>query len=98
MRAFPFSGSTDPLADFGKGSAAVGKVHAKPGTGVSYNTATGQYFLATQALAGYIEGQNDHLIEFMIAVNNGTMPKINDIFPIFEDFAQMTVVMYDQSK
>lgn len=96
--SLPILGIDGSLADFGKGSTAVGKVHAKPGTGVSYNTATGQFFLATQALAGYIEGQNGHLIEFMIAVNNGTMPKINDIFPIFEDFAQMTVVMYDKSK
>ena len=97
-QALPILGLDGNLADVSKDSIAVGKVYAKPGTGISLNAATGQFFLTTQALAGYIEGQNGHLIEFSIAVNNGEMPKIEDIFPIFDDFGQMTVIMYERSK
>lgn len=98
MEALPILGVDGSLEDFGKGSAAVGKVFAKPGTGVSYNLSREKFFLNTQALAGYIEGENGHLIEYMIAVNNGTMPAIEDIFPIFEDFAQLSAIIYEESK
>ena len=86
--AFPFSGSTDPWRISVKVYGSRKSPCEAWNRGLLYNTATGQYFLATLALVGYIEGRNDHLIEFMIAVNNGTMPKINDIFPIFEDFGK----------
>lgn len=95
-QALPILGKDGSLEDVAKSSSAVGKVHAKPGTGVAFNLATQQFFLTTQALAGYIEGKNGHLIEFSIAVNNGIMPQITDIFPIFEDEGQMTVIMYEQ--
>lgn len=97
-QSLPILGIDGSLADVSKKSVAAGKVHAKPGTGVLYNSAVRQFFLTTQALAGYIEGQNGHLIEFSIAVNNASMPTIEDIFPIFEDLGQMTVVIYEQSK
>ena len=93
--ALPILGVDGSLEDFGKGTEAVGKVHAKTGTGVSFNLATNEFFLITQALAGYIDGKNGHLIEFMIVVNNAQSPLIADIFPIFEDEGQMTGVIYD---
>lgn len=95
--ALPILGVDGSLEDFGKNSSAAGKVRAKTGTGVTFNAATNEFFLTTQTLAGYIEGKNGHLIEFMICVNNGKMPLITDIFPIFEDLSQMTGIIYDQS-
>lgn len=86
------------IEDFGKGSPAAGKVYAKPGTGISFNLATGQYFLTTMALTGYIEGKNGHLLEFMFAVNNGNMTVVDDIFPIFDDQCQIAMEFYNLSK
>lgn len=96
-QALPILGVDGSLANVAKGSVAVGKVRAKPGSGVSYNLATEKYFLDAQAFAGYISAKNGQLLAFMIAVNNGAMPTIEDIFPIFDDFGQMTVIIYDQS-
>lgn len=86
------------LEDFAKNTPAVGKVRAKPGTGVSFNLATGQFFLITQALAGYVEGKNGHLYAYMLAINNGKMPTINDIFPIFEDVCQLSSMIYEHTQ
>ncbi len=90
----PIPGVNGSLEDFAKGSPAVGKVYAKTGTGISTNLALNQFFLPTQALTGYIQGKNGHLLEFMIAVNNGNMPKLDDIYAIFEDECQMTAELY----
>ena len=95
--ALPILGVDGSLADVSKSSPAAGKVRAKPGTGIAYNLALRQYFLTTQAFVGYIEGKNGHLIEFMIAVNNGTMPQISDIFRIFDDFGAISTIIYENS-
>ncbi len=97
-QALPILGVDGSLADFGKTTAAVGKVHAKTGTGVAFNLALGKFFLTTQTLAGYIDGKNGHLLLFMVSVNNGSMPTINDVIPIFEDLSQITGVIYDEVK
>lgn len=98
FHALPILGVDGSLEDFGKGTPAVGKVRAKPGSGVSYNLATDKYFLITQAFAGYIEGKNGHLLAYMVAVNNATMPTINDIFPMFEDDSQLSNIIYNLSE
>ncbi|MBA3720939.1 MAG: D-alanyl-D-alanine carboxypeptidase/D-alanyl-D-alanine-endopeptidase [Parachlamydiaceae bacterium] len=98
MNSLPILGVDGSLEDFGKTTNAVGKVYAKTGTGVSYNLATNKYFLTTQALGGYIEGKNGQLILYMLAVNNGQMPTIEDIFPIFEDLCQVSSVIYELSE
>jgi D-alanyl-D-alanine carboxypeptidase/D-alanyl-D-alanine-endopeptidase (penicillin-binding protein 4) len=97
-KAFPILGVDGSLEDFGKNTPAVGKVYAKTGTGISYNFALGQFFLTAQVLAGYFESKSGQLFEFVIAVNNATMPKIDDIFPIFEDEAQMSAEFYNNTK
>lgn len=91
----PILGVDGSLEDFGKGSSAVGKVRAKPGTGVSYNLGTDKFFLITQALTGYIEGRNGHLLAYMVVVNNATMPAIEDIFPMFEDDSRLSNIIYN---
>ncbi|MCE2983051.1 MAG: D-alanyl-D-alanine carboxypeptidase/D-alanyl-D-alanine-endopeptidase [Parachlamydia sp.] len=91
FQALPILGVDGSLADFGKQGQGVGRVHAKTGTGVSYNLALNQLFLTTQALSGYIQGKSNRLIEFMVVVNNAEMPAIEDIFPIFEDVSQAAV-------
>ncbi|CUI15836.1 putative serine-type D-Ala-D-Ala carboxypeptidase [Candidatus Protochlamydia naegleriophila] len=93
--ALPILGVDGSLSNYAKDTPAVGKVRAKTGTGISFNLATQQLFLTTQTLAGYVEGQNGNLIEFMISVNNGQLPTIDDIFPIFEEISQMAVQIYD---
>jgi serine-type D-Ala-D-Ala carboxypeptidase/endopeptidase (penicillin-binding protein 4) len=95
--ALPILGVDGSLADFGKGTQAVGKVRAKPGSGVAYNLATNKYFLITQAFTGYIEGKNGHLLAYMVVVNNATMPTLNDIFPMFEDESLLSTIIYNLS-
>jgi serine-type D-Ala-D-Ala carboxypeptidase/endopeptidase (penicillin-binding protein 4) len=95
---FPILGIDGSIEGFGKGSSAVGKVYAKPGSGIAMNLATNQFFLNAQALAGYIEGKGGHLLEFMIAVNNANMPKLDDIIAIFNDQCQMSIEFYNMSQ
>lgn len=92
--ALPVLGVDGSLEDFAKNTEAAGKVRAKPGTGVGFNAATAKFFLITQALSGYIEGKNGHLFAYMLVVNNGQMPAINDIFSIFEDEGQLSNLIY----
>lgn len=82
---------------FEENTEAVGKVWAKPGTGISLNLATDKLFLTTQALAGYIHGKNGHLFAFMVVVNNGRMAIIDDIFAIFEDQSQISSFLYNHT-
>lgn len=76
----------------------MGKVRAKPGTGVSYNLATDKFFLITQAFGGYVEGKNGRLIAYMVVVENGKMPKVTDVFSFFEDESLISSVIYDHSE
>jgi len=94
----PILGVDGSLEGFAKGSPAVGKVRAKTGTGISYNFATGDYFLTAYALTGFIEGKNGHLLEYMVVVNNGNMVKLEDIYGIIEDECQISAEIYNQSK
>ncbi len=96
--ALPTLGVDGSLEDFAKGAEGANKVHAKPGTGVSFNLATGNFFLITQALAGYIEGKNGHLYAYEVVVNNAEMNKIQDIFAIFEDQGQLSNQIYMHSE
>jgi D-alanyl-D-alanine carboxypeptidase/D-alanyl-D-alanine-endopeptidase (penicillin-binding protein 4) len=95
--ALPILGRDGSLEDFAKNIPAAGKVRAKPGTGVSFNLAEGKFFLITQALGGYVEGKNGHFYAYMLVINNAKMPKINDIFPIFEDLGQLSGMIYNHS-
>lgn len=96
FNALPVLGVDGSLADFAKNTKAVGKVNAKTGTGVSQNLASGEYFLTTQSLSGYIMGANGHLIAFMLAVDNAKMPTIDNVFAFFEDQGQLAAFMYNQ--
>ncbi len=96
--ALPILGVDGSLEDFAKNTKAVGKVRAKPGTGVALNLSTNRFFLITQALGGYIEGKNGHMLAYMVVVNNGSMPTIDDIFPIFEDVSLISSIIYDHSE
>ncbi|MGZ3633101.1 MAG: D-alanyl-D-alanine carboxypeptidase/D-alanyl-D-alanine endopeptidase [Parachlamydiaceae bacterium] len=94
--ALPILGVDGSLQEFGTTLPAAGKVRAKPGTGVSFNLATGKYFLITQVLSGYIEGKNGHLFAYIVAVNNASMPTIEDVFAIFEDESQLSNSIYTE--
>lgn len=96
--ALPILGVDGSLEDFARKSPGAGKVRAKPGTGIAFNLATNKFFLITQALGGYIEGKNGHMLAYMVVVNNGTMPAIDDIFPIFEDVSQLSSMIYEHSR
>jgi D-alanyl-D-alanine carboxypeptidase/D-alanyl-D-alanine-endopeptidase (penicillin-binding protein 4) len=97
MNDLPILGVDGSLEDFAKNTDAVGKVFAKPGTGIAFNAGTGKLFLITQALGGYVKGKNGHIIAYMLAVNNGEMPSIDDVFGIFEDVSQLSSMIYDNS-
>ncbi len=94
----PILGVDGSLEEFGINTPGKGKVHSKPGTGVSYNLADGKLFLTTQALSGYIDGQNGHLWEYYVVVNNGNISTIEDIFPIFEEESLISSILYEHTK
>ncbi|MFA6916123.1 MAG: D-alanyl-D-alanine carboxypeptidase/D-alanyl-D-alanine-endopeptidase [Parachlamydiales bacterium] len=95
--ALPILGVDGSLEDFGKNTPAVGKVRAKPGTGVSINLATQRLFLITQALAGYVEGKNGHLYAYIVVTNNADMSTIEDVFAMFEDDSQLSNLIYEHT-
>jgi D-alanyl-D-alanine carboxypeptidase/D-alanyl-D-alanine-endopeptidase (penicillin-binding protein 4) len=95
--ALPILGVDGSLEDFAKHSPGAGKVRAKTGTGAAFNLATKKFFLITQALAGYIEGKNGHLLAYALIVNNAAMPSIEDVFAIFEDESQLSSLIYQTS-
>lgn len=97
FNALPIQGVDGSLEDFGKNTPAYSKVYAKTGTGVVFNLATKQFFLIAQVFSGYIEGKNGHLYAYMVAVDNANMPQITDIFPIFEDFAQLSSQIFENT-
>lgn len=94
--ALPVLGVDGSLEDFAKKTEGAGIVHAKPGTGVTYNFATDKFFLITQALAGYFKGKNGHMFAYMLAVNNGQLPTIDDVSAIFEDQGQLSNMIYEE--
>lgn len=96
FNALPILGVDGSLQDFAKQSKGAGKIRAKPGTGVAFNQATNEFFLITQALSGYIQGRNGHLFAYALIVNNASMPKIDDIFAIFEDEGQLSSLLYEK--
>lgn len=96
--ALPIMGVDGSLADFGKDSPGAGKIRAKPGTGVAMNFATGKLFLITQALSGYVEGKNGHLIAYMIVVNNAKLNNIDDVFGMFGDDSKLSSILYNLSE
>lgn len=98
FEALPILGVDGSLEDFAKSAPGAGKVRAKTGTSASFNLATQEFFLITQALAGYVEGKNGHLIAFEVIVNNGSMPVMNDIYGIFEDEGQLSSLIYEHSQ
>lgn len=95
--ALPILGVDGSLEDFGKSTQAIDKVRGKPGTGAILNLATEKFFLITQALAGYIEGKNGHLLAYLIVVNNASMPSLEDIYAIFEDDGKLSSMIYNHS-
>lgn len=97
LDAFPVLGVDGSMEDFAKNTSGAGKIHTKPGTGIAFNTATGKFFLLTQALAGYFEGKNGHMFAYMLAVNNAKLPTIEDAFGVFEDEGQLSIMIYEES-
>ncbi len=98
LDALPTLGVDGSLEDFAKKSSGVGKVHAKPGTGMSINLAIDQYFLITQALGGYIEGKNGHIWAYMLVINNSQLSSLEEVFTVFEDVSQISSHIYDMTE
>ncbi|MBS0652123.1 MAG: D-alanyl-D-alanine carboxypeptidase/D-alanyl-D-alanine-endopeptidase [Verrucomicrobia bacterium] len=97
LNALPILGVDGSLEDVAKHSSAAGKVYAKTGTGFLFNAATGNFFLTTQAFAGYFKGKNGHLFAYEVVVNNAQTPTINDVIAIFEDEGQLSSMIYDHT-
>lgn len=98
FNALPIMGVDGSLEDFAKKSTGATKIRSKPGTGINQNLATGNLFLITQALAGYIKGKNGNLFAYIVVVNNGQMQTIEDVYAIFEDSAQLSSAIYDETE
>ena len=95
--ALPILGVDGSLAEAAKNTPAVGKVHGKTGTSLSYDFANQRIYSFSEALSGYIDAKNGHLLVFIIAVSNTPLATINDAFLIQKDVSKVASEIYNQS-
>ena len=96
--ALPILGVDGSLKQAAANIPAVGKVHAKTGTSISYDAANQRFYSFSEVLSGYIEAQNGHLLAFVIAVSNTPMESIDDAFIIQKDVSKVASEIYNHSK
>ncbi|WP_167554528.1 D-alanyl-D-alanine carboxypeptidase/D-alanyl-D-alanine endopeptidase [Legionella israelensis] len=95
--ALPILGVDGSLKQAAKNIPAIGKVHAKTGTSITYDFANQRFYSFSEALSGYIEAKNGHLLAFIIAVSNTPMESIKDAFIIQKDVSSVASEIYNQS-
>ncbi|KTD41018.1 D-alanyl-D-alanine carboxypeptidase/D-alanyl-D-alanine endopeptidase [Legionella parisiensis] len=95
--ALPTLGVDGSIAKAAQNIPAVGKVHAKTGTSLSYDFANQRYYSFSEVLSGYIEAKNGHLFAFIIAVSNTPLETLDDAFQIQKDVSRVAVEIYNHS-
>lgn len=95
--ALPILGVDGSLTKAAENIPAVGKVHGKTGTSLSYDVANQRYYSFSEVLSGYIDGKNGHLLAFIIAVSNTPLETINDAFQIQKDVSRVASEIYNHS-
>ncbi|KTD00956.1 D-alanyl-D-alanine carboxypeptidase/D-alanyl-D-alanine endopeptidase [Fluoribacter gormanii] len=95
--ALPILGVDGSLAKAAQNIPAVGKIHGKTGTSISYDFANQRFYSFSEALSGYIEAKNGHLLVFIIAVSNTPMETIDDAFQIQKDVSKVAAGIYNNS-
>lgn len=95
--ALPILGVDGSLAKAAQNIPAVGKVHGKTGTSLSYDFANQRYYSFSEALSGYIDAKNGHFLAFIIAVSNTPLKTIDDTFLIQKDVSRIASEIYNHS-
>ncbi|WP_454783943.1 D-alanyl-D-alanine carboxypeptidase/D-alanyl-D-alanine endopeptidase [Legionella sp. WA2024007413] len=93
----PILGVDGSLAKAAQNIPAVGKIHGKTGTSLSYDFANQRFYSFSEVLSGYINAKNGHLLAFIIAVSNTPLESLNDAFLIQKDVSQVAVEIYNHS-
>ncbi len=95
--ALPILGVDGSIAKAAQNIPAVGKVHGKTGTSLSYDFANQRYYSFSEVLSGYIDAKNGHLFAFIIAVSNTPLETLNDAFQIQQDVSRVAIEIYNHS-
>ncbi|WP_454781032.1 D-alanyl-D-alanine carboxypeptidase/D-alanyl-D-alanine endopeptidase [Legionella sp. WA2022007384] len=95
--ALPILGVDGSLAKAAQNIPAVGKIHGKTGTSLSYDFANQRFYSFSEVLSGYIETKNGHLLAFIIAVSNTPLETLEDAFLIQKDVSRVAVEIYNHS-
>jgi len=80
--ALPILGVNGSLFLSGKNSPAKGHLFAKTGTEISYDVANKRLWYYSEALGGYVITKNNHIIAFVVNLQNLPMKSINDMFAV----------------
>ncbi len=78
--ALPILGVNGSLFLSGKNSPAKGHLFAKTGTQINYDLTNQRFWYYSEALGGYIINNNNHVIAFVVSLENLPMKGINDTF------------------
>ncbi|HHI9478958.1 TPA: D-alanyl-D-alanine carboxypeptidase/D-alanyl-D-alanine endopeptidase [Legionella anisa] len=95
--ALPILGVDGSLAKAAQNIPAVGKVHGKTGTSITYDFANQRFYSFSEVLSGYIDAKNGHLLVFIIAVSNTPLETLDDAFQIQKDVSVVAVEIYNHS-
>ncbi|MGM9453272.1 D-alanyl-D-alanine carboxypeptidase/D-alanyl-D-alanine endopeptidase [Legionella bozemanae] len=95
--ALPILGVDGSIAKAAQNIPAVGKVHGKTGTSLSYDFANQRYYSFSEVLSGYIDAKNGHLFAFIIAVSNTPLETLDDAFQIQQDVSRVAIEIYNHS-
>jgi D-alanyl-D-alanine carboxypeptidase/D-alanyl-D-alanine-endopeptidase (penicillin-binding protein 4) len=91
-QALPIMGVDGSLAQVGRNTTAKGKVFAKTGTLVDFDTLNNRLQLGTKGLGGYIRSSG-RLYPFGLYVNNARIESIQDIFAVNDDLATILAAL-----
>jgi len=94
-QALPVLGVGGSLADtVGPDSPALGRVHAKTGTRITYDAANDRGILRAKALAGYIDAASGRQLAFAVFVNDGPMEDMDAMFRAGSDLGRICEIIH----
>ncbi len=94
--ALPILGVDGSIATDNTGTGAAGHVYAKTGTVAGGDLTTGDLTVIAETLIGYIDAKSGRKLAFALYVNNLKLPKIDDLFSVFDDENKIAGLLYER--
>ncbi|WP_307790564.1 D-alanyl-D-alanine carboxypeptidase/D-alanyl-D-alanine endopeptidase [Streptomyces actuosus] len=95
--ALPILGVDGSLSASCTDCPAKGKVFAKTGTVVGFDTLNQRFAVGGQTLAGYLEAADGHLHTFFVGVNGASAPDIQGVFGVADDVNSIAALLQEQA-